>query len=126
MISPNSLGKYVMILVLGSSAVHAAQPESLNPTLESYLKEFGLPAIAAAVFKEGVIIASGACGLDWSSAPVITHSGSNGMNLAIVMIWLEAEFGFVMMTNVAGAAADEALRKLAADLYRSFFDKPPS
>jgi hypothetical protein len=39
-----------MILVLGSSAVHAPQPESLNPTLESYLKEFGLPAIAAAVF----------------------------------------------------------------------------
>jgi hypothetical protein len=39
-----------MIFVLGSSAVHAAQPESLNPTLESYLKEFGLPAIAAAVF----------------------------------------------------------------------------
>jgi CubicO group peptidase (beta-lactamase class C family) len=62
MISLNSLCKFVMILVLGSSAVHAAQPESLNPTLESYLKEFGLPAIAAAVFKEGVIIASGACG----------------------------------------------------------------
>jgi hypothetical protein len=37
-----------------------------------------------------------------------------------------AEFGFVMMTNVAGAPADEALRKLAADLYKSFFDKPPS
>jgi hypothetical protein len=26
------------------------------------LREFGLPALAAAVFKDGVIIASGACG----------------------------------------------------------------
>ena len=46
------------------------------------------------------------------------------MNLATVMIWPEADFGFVMMTNIAGPAADEALTKLAADLYKRFFQAP--
>jgi hypothetical protein len=30
----------------------------------------------------------------------------------------------VIMTNIAGTAADEALRKLAAELYKSFSNKP--
>jgi hypothetical protein len=42
------------------------------------------------------------------------------MNLALAMFWPERDFGFVIMTNIAGAAADEALRKLAAELYKSF------
>ena len=66
----------------------------------------------------------GEVNLDWSSGPVLTHTGSNGMNLATVMIWPEADFGFVMMTNIAGPAADEALTKLAADLYKRFFQAP--
>jgi hypothetical protein len=59
--------------------------------------------------------------LDWSRAAVITHSGSNEMNFALVMIWPEADLGFVMMTNIAGEAADDALRELGADLYKRFF-----
>jgi hypothetical protein len=58
MISMNSLHKFVTIAVLlVSSTIPAAEPESLDRTLEPYLKEFGLPALAAAVFKEGVVIA---------------------------------------------------------------------
>jgi CubicO group peptidase (beta-lactamase class C family) len=68
----------------------------------------------------------GQVSFDWSSSPVMTHSGSNGMNLAIVMIWTEADFGFVMMTNIADASADEALRKLAVDLYNTYFGNSPS
>jgi CubicO group peptidase (beta-lactamase class C family) len=63
MISMNSLHKFVTIAVLlVSSTIPAAEPESLDRTLEPYLKEFGLPALAAAVFKEGVVIASGVTG----------------------------------------------------------------
>jgi len=58
--------------------------------------------------------------VDWAPEPVITHTGSNTMNLALAMFWLENDFGFVIMTNIAGTAADEALRKLAAELYKSF------
>jgi hypothetical protein len=43
------------------------------------------------------------------------------MNLALAMFWPESDFGFVIMTNIADTAADEALRKLAAELYKSLF-----
>jgi hypothetical protein len=46
------------------------------------------------------------------------------MNLAIAMFWPETDFGFVLMTNVSGSAADDALGKLAANLYKSFSEKP--
>jgi CubicO group peptidase (beta-lactamase class C family) len=59
--------------------------------------------------------------VDWAPEPVITHTGSNTMNLALAMFWPERDFGFVIMTNIAGTAADEALRKLAAELYKAFF-----
>jgi hypothetical protein len=42
------------------------------------------------------------------------------MNLAIAMFWPQTDFRFVMMTNISTPAADEALRKLAADLYKTF------
>ena len=32
----------------------------------------------------------------------------------------DGDFGFVMMTNIAVTAGDDALRKLAADLYKGF------
>jgi hypothetical protein len=43
------------------------------------------------------------------------------MNLALAMFWPERDFGFVIMTNIASTAADEAPRKLAAELYKVFF-----
>jgi CubicO group peptidase (beta-lactamase class C family) len=61
---------------------------------------------------------------DWAPEPVITHTGSNTMNLALAMFWPEKDFGFVIMTNIAGTAADHALRKLAAELYKAFSNKP--
>jgi CubicO group peptidase (beta-lactamase class C family) len=60
---------------------------------------------------------------DWAPAPAITHTGSNTMNLAAAMFWPETDFGFVMMTNIAGPAADRALKKLAAELYKGFSGK---
>jgi CubicO group peptidase (beta-lactamase class C family) len=59
----------------------------------------------------------------WAAAPSITHTGSNNMNLAMAMFWPGTDFGFVMMTNVAGHPSDEALKKLAAELYKDFSAK---
>jgi hypothetical protein len=42
--------------------IHGAEPQSLDRILDPYLKEFGLPALAAAVFQNGSIVASGAVG----------------------------------------------------------------
>jgi CubicO group peptidase (beta-lactamase class C family) len=56
----------------------------------------------------------------WAPKPVITHNGSNMMNLATAMFWPDANFGFVMMTNISGPAADNAFKKLAPELYKMF------
>jgi CubicO group peptidase (beta-lactamase class C family) len=56
----------------------------------------------------------------WASAPSVTHNGSNNMNLATATFWPGTDFGFVMMTNISGKPSDEALRKLAAELYKEF------
>ena len=42
------------------------------------------------------------------------------MNLANVLFQRNHDFGIVMMTNVGGHRADEALKALAAELYKSF------
>ena len=56
----------------------------------------------------------------WAAAPSITHTGSNTMNFAIGTFCLETDLGSVMMTNIGGQHADEALRKLAAEFYKNF------
>jgi len=61
---------------------------------------------------------------DWAPDPVITHTGSNTLNLALAMFWPKTDFGFVIVTNIAGARADEAVRKLAATLYQDFSGRP--
>jgi CubicO group peptidase (beta-lactamase class C family) len=45
-----------------SPTLRAAPPQSLDQTLQPYLKQFGLPAISAAVFQNGDIIAAGKAG----------------------------------------------------------------
>jgi CubicO group peptidase (beta-lactamase class C family) len=55
---------------------------------------------------------------DWAAEPVITHTGSNQLNLAVAMFWPKTDFGCVMMTNIAGAAGDAAMNKLAGQLYK--------
>jgi CubicO group peptidase (beta-lactamase class C family) len=59
----------------------------------------------------------------WASAPALAHTGSNNMNLASAMFWPGTDFGFVMMTNIAGPGADQALKKLAPELYKAFAGK---
>jgi hypothetical protein len=65
MTSLNSLRRLAVVATIAAlicPVIRAAEPESLNRRLESYLKQFGLPALAAAVFKGGVVIASGKAG----------------------------------------------------------------
>lgn len=57
---------------------------------------------------------------DWCPEPVITHTGSNTLNLATALFWPGSDFGFVMMTNISGKGADDALHKLTKDLYNQF------
>jgi hypothetical protein len=73
----------------------------------------------------------GAYGFGWltigtplSRDPFLFHGGSNQMNLADVLVQPSHDFGIVM-TNVGGRRADEALKALEAELYTRFGPAPP-
>ncbi|MBV9877354.1 MAG: beta-lactamase family protein [Verrucomicrobia bacterium] len=56
----------------------------------------------------------------WASAPMLSHDGSNTSNLATAEFWPDTDFGFVIMTNISGKEADDALHRLAEALYKQF------
>jgi CubicO group peptidase (beta-lactamase class C family) len=58
--------------------------------------------------------------VDWAPELLLTHTGSNTMNLA--QIWLEPkrDFAMVTLTNIGDAQADQALKALARELYAKF------
>src|SRR5262249_30909253 len=58
--------------------------------------------------------------LPFSPEPFVYHGGSNGMNIAYVMMQPARDFALVVLTNVAGEKADQALLALAEQLYRQF------
>jgi hypothetical protein len=55
--------------------------------------------------------------IDWATEPLLTHSGSNGKNLAQIWVQPSRDAAMVLMTNISGAKADAALLALAAELY---------
>ena len=74
----------------------------------------------------------GAYGFGWltidtplSRDPFLFHGGSNQMNLADVLVQPSHDFGIVIMTNVGGRRADEALKALGTELYTRFGPAPP-
>jgi CubicO group peptidase (beta-lactamase class C family) len=56
------IGTFLAIMASAVVPIWGAQPQSLDRMLDPYLKEFGLPALAAAVFQNGSIVACGAVG----------------------------------------------------------------
>ena len=58
--------------------------------------------------------------LPFASEPLVFHGGSNTMNLAYIMLQPSRQFGMVMMTNVSGRQADDALKSVGEMLYKRF------
>jgi CubicO group peptidase (beta-lactamase class C family) len=58
--------------------------------------------------------------VEWAPEPLIYHGGSNEKNLA--HIWLEPkrDFAMVLVANIGGSKANEALNALAPELYARF------
>jgi CubicO group peptidase (beta-lactamase class C family) len=63
--------------------------------------------------------------MDWADAPLLTHNGSNGMNLASVTIDPSKDFGAVAMTNIGGPSADSALLEVTEHLFREYGNDDP-
>lgn len=66
----------------------------------------------------------GIASVPYSRDPIVTHNGSNTMNLASIVLQPGHDFGMVMATNVGGENADRALKALAEQLYRRFGPAP--
>jgi CubicO group peptidase (beta-lactamase class C family) len=58
--------------------------------------------------------------VDWASDPLIYHGGSNEMNLAHIWIDTKRDLAIVIVTNIGGPKANEALVALARELYKKF------
>jgi CubicO group peptidase (beta-lactamase class C family) len=61
-------------------------------------------------------------GVSWADAPLLTHSGSNGMNLAKVTLDTAKDFGVVAATNIWGPGADTALNGITEHLFGEYGD----
>ena len=62
----------------------------------------------------------------WSAEPVIYHGGSNQRNLAHIVLQPKQDLAMVLVTNVAGERAAQALDVLAAELYGKYAAPSPS
>lgn len=57
---------------------------------------------------------------DWADGPLLTHNGSNSMNLARVLIDIDRDLAIVVTTNFPGPAADAATGEVMETLYRQY------
>lgn len=57
---------------------------------------------------------------DWSPEPLLTHTGSNGMNVAKILVDAERDLGVVVLSNFPVNKADAAASSLMATLYRRY------
>jgi hypothetical protein len=58
--------------------------------------------------------------MDWAPEPLPYYGGSNQKNLAHIWLDPKRDFAMVLVTNISGSKADEALFSLASELYGRF------
>jgi CubicO group peptidase (beta-lactamase class C family) len=62
--------------------------------------------------------------VDFIPHPVLQHGGSNMKNLAHIWVDPERDFAVVLATNIAGEKANEALIRMARDLFAVYAPTP--
>jgi CubicO group peptidase (beta-lactamase class C family) len=101
-------GAVVLLLAASASAL-----DSLAPTLAPYLKDYGLPALAAAVVKDGEIIAAGALGTRraGNAIPVTLddrfHIGSDTKAMTALLAAMLVEQGKLQWTTTVAEVFPE-------------------
>ncbi len=56
----------------------------------------------------------------WDSLPWLMHTGSNGKNLAVIMVNTERDLALVAMTNIGGDGVSEALTEACGEMFTRF------
>lgn len=99
-----------------------AAPDSLDATLTPYLEKYQLPAVAAAVVKDGKVIAAGAVGnrRAGTKSPVTLddkfHLGSDTKAMTALLAAMAVEEGKLKWTTTVGEAFPEFADKMDAGL----------
>ena len=57
---------------------------------------------------------------DWTATPVLTHNGSNGFNLAKILVDTHGDIGVAVVTNFPGGKAEDAANDAMESLYKRF------
>jgi CubicO group peptidase (beta-lactamase class C family) len=101
-----------------------AEQQSLDHMLDPYLKEFGLPAIAAAVFQNGAIVASGAVGTRRAGMqiPVTVndrfHIGSDSKAFTALLAGQFVQQGKLQWTSTPADVFPELKAKMNAEFAK--------
>jgi CubicO group peptidase (beta-lactamase class C family) len=77
------------------------------------------PGVPPAMWR-GYGLGWGAISLQNCPESFIGHEGSNGMNVALILIQPAHDFGLVIMTNVGGNKAEEAVHAVSEEICRRF------
>ncbi|EDP64174.1 methylmalonyl-CoA mutase [alpha proteobacterium BAL199] len=62
----------------------------------------------------------GVVAFPWSDRPLLAHNGSNGMNLAKILVDTERDLAVVVLTNIGGKAADDGASAVQQALYERY------
>lgn len=57
---------------------------------------------------------------DWATHPLLTHSGSNGINFAVILVDVAQDLGVVVLTNFPEDKAQAATGEVIEALYREY------
>lgn len=57
---------------------------------------------------------------DWADGPLLTHNGSNSMNLARILVDTDNDLAIVVTTNFPGAEANAAAGEILENLYSKY------
>lgn len=104
----------------GKRGPELVKPETLKRihtpfiTMEVKNPKVGTPKSGAYAFGWGL------SKFDWTEKQVLTHTGSNGMNFANVIVDVDHDLAITVTTNIAGPHADPASLEVLKALYQQY------
>jgi CubicO group peptidase (beta-lactamase class C family) len=96
-------------------------PETLARIHQAHIDTGKIPNPRPGVPGEGAYaLGWGVVKFEWSHGPVLTHNGSNSMNLAKILVDTAKDVAVVLVTNSPGNKADDACNAALPSLYQHY------
>jgi CubicO group peptidase (beta-lactamase class C family) len=106
---------------LGKRGPALVKPETLARIHQPMISTGKIPNPPPGTPSEGeYAMGWGVVKFDWTERPVLTHNGSNGFNLAKILVDANKDAAIVVTTNFPGEKAERAANLAVEKLYRRF------